>query len=220
MNIFIVHAHENPESFCSALKNKAVEIFETQGDHVEISDLYKMNFNPIASQKDFKSLSSAPYYKFQMEQKHAAENGLFADDLKAEMQKLENADLLIFNFPLWWFSIPAILKGWVDRVFAFGYSYGGDIGVYSNAITFKDKKALLCFTTGGSEKSYQKDSMHAIDVETMLQPIQYNIFRFNGMVPLEPFIVFGPARLSEDALKLKLLEYEKYLLKVRNILKK
>ncbi len=49
----------------------------------------------------------------------AGEDG-FTAELKAEMDKLEKADLLIFQFPLWWFGLPAILKGWVDRVFAQG----------------------------------------------------------------------------------------------------
>ena len=126
------------------------------------------------------------------------------------MDKLEWCDLLIFNFPLWWFSVPAILKGWIDRVFAFGFSYGGEFGVYDNG-RFKEKKGLCCITTGGPENIYKKDAVHKTDQESLMHHIQHNTFYFNGIQPVDPYIVFGAARLSNEEREMKLNEYAEYL---------
>ena len=215
MNIFIVHAHENELSFCSALKNKAKEFYSSRGNHVVISDLYRMNFNPVAGKNDFKNLSGAEYYKLQAEQVHAYQNNLFAEEIKREMEKLEKADIVIFNFPLWWFSLPAILKGWVDRVFAMGYAYGAGKGVYENGV-FPNKKAFLAITTGGPDISYQSQGKNG-DIGTILFHINHGILYFTGMRALPPFIVYGPARMSEDERKAKLQDYETYLGKLDSL---
>ena len=60
-----------------------------------------------------------PFFKQQQEELYADEHLGFAPEIEAEIQKLERCDLLVFSFPLWWFGLPAILKGWVDRVFAY-----------------------------------------------------------------------------------------------------
>jgi len=209
MNVFIVHAHENEASFCSALKDKAVSYYKACGHDVAVSDLYKMNFNPVAGRGDFKSLSKSDHYKVQQEQVHAFTNDLFADDLNLEMAKLDRADMVIFNFPLWWFSLPAILKGWVDRVFAMGYAYGGGKGVYETGV-FGNKKALLTFTTGGPEFTYGADGKNG-DIDKVIFHIQHGMLYFTGMQTLPPFIVYGAARISAEERAGKLAEYELYL---------
>lgn len=59
-----------------------------------------------------------------MESRYAYENGLQSDDVAKEQQELLWADSVILQFPLWWYSMPAIRKGWVDRVYAYGFAYG------------------------------------------------------------------------------------------------
>ncbi len=125
MNILIVHAHPEPKSFTSSLKNTAKENLEKQGHYVEISDLYEMNFNPVASQLDFESLNQTYYFNYALEQRHAQKNQTLAQDIQIEIDKVKRADLVIFSFPLYWTSVPAILKGWIDRVFVSGLFYGG-----------------------------------------------------------------------------------------------
>lgn len=142
MNILIVHSHENRSSYCSALKDTAVGFFKNRGDEVAVSDLYQMGFNPIASKADFIETSSEEYYKIQQEQLYAWKARRFVDEVRQEMEKFEKADIVNFNFPLWWFSLPAALKGWVDRVFAMGFAYGGGKGIYDEG-AFKNKKAFL-----------------------------------------------------------------------------
>jgi NAD(P)H dehydrogenase (quinone) len=123
-NILIVHAHHEPRSFSSALAKTASETLAGQGHEIVLSDLYAMNFNPVSDRRNFTTVADPTYLKQQNEEGYASEHGGFVSEIESEMRKIEKCDLLIFSFPLWWFGMPAILKGWVDRVFACGRIYG------------------------------------------------------------------------------------------------
>lgn len=215
MNVLIIHAHPEPKSFNSALKDEAVKTFTEDGHSVKVSDLYAMNFEAIGDKHDFKKLADESYFKYQAEQLNAYNNDLFSDELKAEMQKLEWADLLIFNFPLWWFSLPAILKGWVDRVFAMGFSYGGGKGVYDNGV-FKGKRGMLCITTGGPEIAYGDNGKNG-NLDKILFPIQHGMLYFVGMEVLPPFIVYSPVRITDEERKSKLSDYKNLLQSIEEV---
>lgn len=207
--VLIIHAHPESQSFCSSLKNEAVSYFQSQGAEIKVSDLYAMGFNPVGDKHDFTELQHPDFFKYQMEQVHAYQNHLFTPEIKTEMDKLEWCDTLIFNFPLWWFGLPAILKGWVDRVFAMGLAYGAGKGVYDNG-TFKDKTAFLAFTTGGPEVAYGKNGKNG-NLDTILYPIQHGMLYFVGMTVLPPFISFSPARATDEERKAQLTLYRSYL---------
>lgn len=209
MNVLIVHAHPEEKSFCTALKNTAVDFFVRQNSEVVVSDLYKMNFNPVGGKKDFIETNDKEFFKYQLEQVNAFNKDLFVDNIKAEMEKFLKADLLIFNFPLWWFSLPAILKGWVDRVFAMGFAYGAGKGVYDSG-AFKNKKAFCCITTGGPEIAYGPTGRNG-NLETILYHINHGMLYFVGMQTLPPFVGFSPARITEEE-RINIIEkYEQYL---------
>lgn len=212
MNILIVHAHHESKSFCSALKDNAVETFTRNGHVVQVSDLYKMNFKAIADRTDFHIKADPTYLKYQAEQVNAFTQDAFSADIKAEMEKLLWADVLIFNFPLWWFSVPAILKGWVDRVFAMGFAYGAGKGVYESGV-FKGKKGMLCITTGGPEISYDANGKNG-EIEKILFPINHGMIYFVGMDVLQPFVAFSPARITEEERKIYL---DKYTTRLSNL---
>lgn len=120
MNILIVHAHPEPQSFTTSLKTTAQQTFKKLDHRVEVSDLYVMQFNPVASKEDFLELNQPDYFNYALEQRNAAKQNLLAPDIQAEIEKVKRADLIILNFPLYWTSVPAILKGWIDRVFVSG----------------------------------------------------------------------------------------------------
>jgi len=208
-NVLIINAHPEKASFCSSLKNTAREFFLAKGYEVKVSDLYAMNFDPVGDRSDFKSVANPEFFKYQAEQLSAYHNDHFVDVLKEEMDKLEWCDLLIFNFPLWWFGLPAILKGWVDRVFAMGFVYGGGKGVYENGV-FKEKTAFITMTTGGPEQAYTIDGNNG-NINTILFPIHHGIFYFTGMTVLPPFISWSPARATEKELKCEIERYKDYL---------
>lgn len=95
---------------------------------VVVSDLYKMNFNPVAQKSDFKYLKNNNFFKYPIEQEHSYKNNILSKEIKSELSKLLWADIIIFQFPLWWSSVPAILKGWFDKVLIYGGIYGGHMG--------------------------------------------------------------------------------------------
>jgi NAD(P)H dehydrogenase (quinone) len=141
-----------------------------------------------------------------MEEMHASEVNGFAPDITGEIEKVEGCDLMIWQFPLWWFSMPAILKGWVDRVFVMGRVYGGG-RAYENGV-FRGKRAMLSITTGGAGEAFaERDDPLRISHEGhgfhgniygILRPIHRGILRFTGFDVLRPNIVYGPARLTDE----------------------
>ena len=213
-NVLIIHAHPENKSFCSALMNETVEHFNELGHQVRVKDLYELKFNPVGGKGDFSELKDNDFFKYQMEQVHAYENGLFTDELKQEMDDLEWCDMLIFSFPLWWFNMPAILKGWVDRVFAMGFVYGNGKGVYENGI-YSSKTALVLMTTGGPDIAYNGGKNG--DMETILFPIHHGILYFTGMTVLPPFISYAPARKTDQERKQELARLRTHLSGLNNM---
>ncbi len=196
MKTLIVHAHPELDSFSSALFRHAVEIFEKLGHEVMVSDLYAIKFDPVSDRRNFTSVKNSEYLKQQEEELYASKNGGFIPALDEEMKKLEKCDLLIFNFPLWWFGMPAILKGYVDRVFAYGRIYGLD-KLYENGLGQSKKRALVIMTTGGGPDVYSGYGVNP-PLNTILAPIQHGVFWFNGFLPLEPFVAWSAARVSDE----------------------
>lgn len=193
MNVLIVFAHPEPKSFNGALFDTTVRLLGAAGHHVATSDLYRMRFNPVSDRHNFCAAKDPDFLKLQIEEMHATEIGGFAPDVEAEIQKVEAADLMIWQFPLWWFGMPAILKGWVDRVFAMGRTYG--YGHLYETGMFKEKRALLSLTTGGPKEAYAPGGFNG-DLTAILRPIQRGILEFTGFSVLRPEVHWQPVRAS------------------------
>jgi NAD(P)H dehydrogenase (quinone) len=131
-----------------------------------------------------------------MEERLATDKAGFTPALEAEIAKLEACDLLIFTFPLWWFALPAILKGWVDRVFAMRRIYG-DGKLYENGLGKAKKRAMIIMTSGGGPEAYGGYGVQP-PLATIMTPIEHGVFWFNGFLPLDPFVAFGAARISQE----------------------
>ena len=101
MHVLIVHAHPEPASFTTALKDAAVRALSAAGHRVEVSDLYGEAFNPVAGRHDFIRAADPARFHYQSEQLNASRTGGFAADLVREEERLMRADLLVFTFPLW-----------------------------------------------------------------------------------------------------------------------
>ena len=130
MNVLIVYAHPEPKSLNGALKDLAVQRLEAAGHTVQVSDLYAMQWKAALDASDSSVAPVGPHFHPSLDSKYAFENGLQAADIAAEQARLQWADAVILQFPLWWFSMPAILKGWVERVYAYGFAYG--VGEHSD----------------------------------------------------------------------------------------
>ncbi len=208
MNVLIVYAHEEPKSFNGAMRDTAVRVLQETGHTVEVSDLYAMQFNPVGGKHDFTTLTDPDFFKYGVEQTKASEARTFAADVATEQEKLLRADLLIFQFPLWWFGLPAIMKGWVDRVFAAGLTYGGGRW-YSNGV-FKGKRAMVSLTTGGGPTIYSPTGLNG-EMDSLLFPIQHGMFYFLGFDVLPPFVAWSVARSSQEQREEYLREYAERL---------
>ena len=214
MNVLIVHAHPEPQSFTTALKNLAVEQLTQAGHQVVVSDLYAMNFNPVASAADFTARKNPDYLVYALEQRINYENQTIAADITAEVEKVKAADLIIFSFPLHWFSVPAILKGWIDRVFVSGLTYGGKRFYDQGGL--KGKKALLSFTLGGREHMFGDAAIHG-EIETMLRPLLRGTLYYVGMDVLPPFIGYHIPYIDQAAREQILKEYSDYLRNIEDL---
>lgn len=208
MKIFIVHAHPEPQSFCSAMKDTAVETFQKLGHEVQVSDLHQMNWNPVASGNDFEVRSQPDYLVYALEQRESYKSGQLSPDIQAEIEKLKWCDLLIFNFPMYWFSVPAILKGWIDRVFVSGFCYGGKRFYDQGGL--KGKKGLLAFTLGGREHMFGEDKIHG-EMQTMLRPLLRGSMAYVGLTVLPPFIGWHVPYISDEDRQSLLKDYREYL---------
>lgn len=194
MNVLIVHAHHEPQSFVTSMKNEAVAHFEAQGHTVQVSDLYAMGFNPVASAADFGSRQNPDYLTYALEQRHNWNAKTLAPDIVAEVEKVQWADLIVFNCPIYWYSLPAILKGWVDRVFISGVCYGGT-RIYDRG-GLKGKRALLCTSLGGQTHMFGPGAIHG-ELETLLKPILQGMFGYVGLTVLPPFVAFHVPYLKQ-----------------------
>lgn len=202
MNILIVHAHPEPRSFTAALKDTAVAALEAQGHLVTVSDLYALNFDPVARKSDFSALADPSHFRYNREGGAALDRGTeeqkfqgFEPALAAEMGKLDRADVVIFTAPVWWFSVPAILKGWIDKVLALNFAYGH--GATYEAGPLKAKRAMLALTSGGPAPWYTAEGVNGT-IETNFYHVHHGVFWYCGMTVLEPFVAFGAGR-ADDA---------------------
>ncbi|MCA1032257.1 NAD(P)H-dependent oxidoreductase [Bacillus timonensis] len=193
MNVLIVFAHPNRHSLNGALKDVAIEVLEQNGHEVKVSDLYEKKFKAIADKDDFLVLKNPNRFNYISEQYHAFKNHTFSADIVEEQKLVTWADLIIFQYPMWWTDSPAILKGWFDRVFSYSFAYGP--GRYEEG-NLKGKKAIVSLTHGAEDLSEYGQTELKGKVEERLFNIQHEKLYFCGMTVLEPFLF--PAGAVEE----------------------
>ncbi len=189
------------------MKNLAVQILSSQGHTVSVSDLYGQGFSAVAQKWDFITTSGG-HFNYMLEQKHAAKLDLaFSPDIIAEIQKVKEADLTLFVSPIWWFNVPAILKGWFDRVLAMGVTWDGG-KIYENGL-MRGKQAMLIVNGGGPTEYYQENGKHKATATQILHPINHGTLAFCGFNVHEPFVALNilGAGTEGRAQMLKELEY-------------
>lgn len=210
MNILYVYAHPEPRSFNGALKDMAMVSLAKKGHSVKVSNLYAIKWKAVLDAQDFRMRQNPYQFNPAVEQIHGIGTGSLAPDLQDEIAKVAWADLLIFQFPVWWSSMPAILKGWFDRVFVQGFVVDLEKGRVYEAGLLKGKKAMIVATTGSPEDLYRPGGIHG-DLQAHLSIITHNIFEFVGMTALPSFIVFGAADMTREEGTRQLDRYRKFL---------
>jgi len=197
MNVLIVFAHPEPASFSAALKDEAVAALTQAGHAVTVSDLYAMCWNPALGPDEFAhDRADAAFLDLSREQEHAHRRDTHTDDVRAEQARVAAADLVLFHFPVWWFGMPAMLKGWVDRVFSRGFAYAA--GRKYERGHFKGKRAMLCITTGTASTLYEPDGIDG-DLLHVLWPIHNGMLAYTGFTVLPPYVAWMPGRVDAAA---------------------
>ncbi|XP_016093257.1 ribosyldihydronicotinamide dehydrogenase [quinone]-like [Sinocyclocheilus grahami] len=195
--VLLVYAHQSAGSFNAAVKTAAVDELKKQGCRVLVSDLYEVKFKATATEDDITGAVKNPeHFCYGNETMLAWQEARLASDIVDEHKKLKEADLVIFQFPMYWFSVPAIMKGWMDRVLTLGFAYTLEKR-YSEGI-FRDKKAMLSFTTGSHETMFSSNGING-DMNVTLWPIQNGVLNYCGFQVLAPQIFWAPTHLSPEA---------------------
>jgi NAD(P)H dehydrogenase (quinone) len=186
LNVLIVYAHHEPGSFTAAMKNVALQTLDGQDNSVVVSDLYAQGFSAVAQKWDFVTTSGG-HFNYMLEQKHAANLEMsFSPDILGEIQKLKAADIVLIITPIWWMSVPAILKGWFDRVLAMGVAWDND-KIYENGL-LRGKQVMMIAAIGQPEPYFQQEGRHRATPNQLLYPINHTTFGFCGFNVHEPFI--------------------------------
>lgn len=217
MKIFIVYAHPEPRSLNGALLQYGRQVLTEAGHEVQVSDLYAMKWKAAADREDFPWLNVEERLYYGRASGEAFTQQKQLPEIVAEQQKLLWADVVIFQFPLWWYSMSAILKGWVDRVYAYKFTYGvGEHGGEKWGDRFgegvlKGRRAMIVLTVGGRETHYTPRGVNGY-LEDVLWPIQHGIFYYPGMEVLPAFTVFEAGRLKPEAWEQVKADYRQRLL--------
>ena len=187
MRAHIVLAHPENQSFNGHLASISQQVLGNNGYQTTLTDLYGIDFDPREGPHHYRSRQDKTIFHTQTEQRYNADNETLPPEVVSEIEKLEGCDLLVVHFPFWWFGMPAILKGWMDRVFVYGPMYRSsmryDTGVCAG------KKVIICVTTGASDDACSHNGKEG-DTRLHLWPVVFP-FRYLGFDVLEPEIFHG-----------------------------
>jgi NAD(P)H dehydrogenase (quinone) len=179
MKHLIVYAHPHPESFNHAILETTVKALKKKGHDIVVRDLYALDFQPVLKPEDTASMKA----------------GQTPKDIKKEQEFITEADVITFIYPIWWTGLPAILKGYVDRVFAYGYAYA----VVEKDIKklLKGKKGFIINTHGTPKDVYDEIGMTA----GLKVTSDIGIFDFTGIEPVDHLLLGSIGSLDEEAYK-------------------
>lgn len=198
--VLIVHAQPEPTSLTRTLVDVAGQALGAAGHQVLQSDLYAMGWKAVYDERDFPQRADLARLDFVRESGHAYEQGHQPADVVEEQRKLLAADLVILQFPLWWFGMPAIMKGWIDRVWARGLAYGhrgqGNRSRYGEG-GFSGRRAMVSVTTGGPAADYGPRGING-PIDQLLFPITHGTLFYPGMSVLKTQAVHGAGRMTAE----------------------
>ena len=188
MKHLIIYAHPDNTSLNHHLKQIVVSALEAQEQEVMIRDLYELDFSPVLSLPDMQG----------------QRKGQVAGDVAQEQAYIREADFISFIYPIWWTGMPAIMKGYIDRVFSYGFAYRSDIGLQKGLL--KGKKAAVVNTHGKSAAEYNAKGMD----KALLLTSDEGVYRYCGLAVERHFFFDGADRASAETVKLWQAELEQF----------
>ncbi|XP_006870637.1 PREDICTED: ribosyldihydronicotinamide dehydrogenase [quinone] [Chrysochloris asiatica] len=187
--VLMVCAHQAPSSLDGSLKEVAEDQLSRQGCTVTVSDLYTMDFERRATGEPVTcfspgACSNPEVFSYGVEAYEACKKRSLARDIIDEQKKVQEADLVIFQFPLHWFSVPAILKRWMDQVLRQGFAYKT---TDSGRIPLLQGKLAVSLTRGNHMWNDMKNTVSA-DLQAYLWPLPHGVLHLCGFKVLAPQI--------------------------------
>lgn len=191
------------------MRDVVIEELRGAGHVVTLSDLYAMSFDPVVSTRDFTRRANPDYLVYAVEQRHAYTNDALAPDIRREVDQVLEADVLGFTFPLFWFGVPAIMKGWIERVFLSGPFYGGK-RLYGRG-GLAGKRAFAAFSLGGREYMFGPEAIHGELAGGMLRDFFQGTLGYVGFAVHRPFIAYHVPYVSRDRREAMLEALREYI---------
>lgn len=170
MNVLLIFAHPNPVSFNRSILEIFTDELRSCHHHTRVRDLYTLDFKAVLNREDLGAF-------------HA---GRIPEDIRVEQEHLRWAEALVFIYPVWWWERPAILKGYIDRVFSYGFAFSvdekGPVGL------LKHQKALVIQTLGTPEPVYDKSPGAK---EAVWRNMTEGTLQFCGIPDIRHLSIFG-----------------------------
>jgi NAD(P)H dehydrogenase (quinone) len=198
-----VYAHPRRDSLNDRLLQAGTKAL-SQRYEVAVSDLYAQGFDPVLSSRDLGDLADRPGNIAELAgEAYAA--GTLPADVRDEQAKIAAAELLVLQFPLWWYGPPAILKGWFDRVLTSGFAYGDDDPELGVPRRYGDgglvgRKALVVVTAGEDERSIGPRGISG-DLDSLLFPITHGVLWYVGIETLGLHVVHDADSLGAEGVE-------------------
>jgi NAD(P)H dehydrogenase (quinone) len=177
MHVLTIFAHPRRDSFTGAVLESLLDGFHAvEGHTIEIADLYGEGFES--------RFQPADYAQFRGETMPA--------EVRREQARFDRCDAVAFVFPVWWWSFPAVLKGWIDRVFSEGWAYNFEPGLSRGRL--KDRPTLVLGVAGSRESTYRK---YRYD-EAMRVQIDVGILGYCGLRDVETHVLFDVEQSGDN----------------------
>jgi NAD(P)H dehydrogenase (quinone) len=202
MNVLWVFAHPEQCSLSAALRDEGLATLREHGDEHRLSDLYAMRWKAVVDADDFGQHEACERLVVGDVSSTAYSGGTLSPDIVAEQAKIAWADTLVLQFPLWWYGMPAILKGWFDRVFVKGFAFGVTDPATGLTQRYGDgnlagKRAMVVVTAGAREESLGPRGINGA-LDDLLFPLHHGTLWYAGVSVLPPLLVHGADRMSDS----------------------
>lgn len=197
MKTLVVIAHPEAKSLCAEFARRGASRMRSEGE-VRIVDLYAEDFDPVIRPSHFPSRASTDRFEPMVEQARQAATGEVSADVARHQSALEWSDRLLIVFPLWWWSMPAILKGWVDRVLSTDFAYGSR--------DLKGRIVMLCTTAETKAERFA-----ASDERNPLHHIERGILKYCGFEVAPSFVAADIYSVSDEHREKLLTEFERWV---------
>ena len=180
MRHLIIYAHPNENSLNHSILTTVVDHLKSQNNEIIIRDLYHIGFDPVLSLNDM----------------YGQRSGKVSDEVKLEQEYISWAEQITFIYPIWWTGLPAIMKGYIDRVFSYGFAYRYDQGIQKGLL--KGKKAVIINTHGKSHEEYKQTGMD----KALTLTSDNGIFIYSGLEVLNHLFLDKADKASPENLEI------------------